>query len=69
MKTMTRNIAGADVCSILPSRVQLTSQRATLAFSNVLVHVAVENAAMWTVMWTLIDRGVFGDNENAYFCI
>ena len=69
MKTMTRNVAGAGVCSILRSKVQVTSQRAALAFSNVLAHVAGKNAAMWTVMWTLIDRGVFGDNENAYFCI
>jgi len=33
IKTMTRNIAGVCVCSIPPSRVQLTSQRAIDLFS------------------------------------
>ena len=33
IKTMTRNIAGVCVCSIAPSTVQLTSQRAIDLFS------------------------------------
>ena len=33
IKTMTRNIAGVCVCSIAPSSVQLTSQRAIDLFS------------------------------------
>ena len=33
IKTVTRNIAGVCVCSIAPSRVQLTSRRAMDLFS------------------------------------
>ena len=60
-----KNIPSACVCSVCLPRVQLTSQRAILSFSNVLVW-KVENASKESCGHEPI-KGFSIGNKNAYF--